>query len=460
MGHSSGGEVLNDAEHIARAPAWQREKALALHGICGAISNAIDSGMAQRAAVQNACTDHAGQLLSDGKGGHKTLKLSASTMTRHFTNWKKAGESMSVFLPDYKPGKVKVPRELIMEFQRLCTLPGVSNMSVAIDTLKKQWQNGEDVPGLGRWPDWWPLNRKGFALPADAPDFPVSSRALYRYRPSRAAIVTGTKGIAAARKELPWLTRDTSKLRPGECYMFDDVRLDILAIDDITKRPTELNAYIAYEVGCRVIPSFILRPANAMLKPDVDGLVVRTLKAFGIGKTYTTHLVFERGTLTMSPVGKEFLEKVTEGRIQVHYSSMNTGKRYVGAHRDAGVGHWMGKAVIESLMRKIHLELMSLPGQRGNDYTNQPANLGWNGQGNKPTPGTLAREASDLAEIVMWSDSRFRLDLGLMWASQVNAMLRKAVARHNSSRGHDYQGFGKVTEKESAPGVWRDVVCN
>lgn len=451
---------MNSASQLAHVPTWQREKALALQDICEQVAADVSIGSTQYAAVQLACSQNAGRLLHGDKGKTKTLRLAAKTLTNHFKKWMDAGKVVTVFIPNYKPGRRKIPGELIGEFHRLSSLSGVSNMSVALNTLKRLWRAGKPVEGLGTWQEWWAQERSKWPLPEQAPDFPFTDSAMYRHRPPRAEVTMGTKGIAAAKTELPWMTRTSKDLRPGEVYTFDDVRLDMLAIDDQTKRPTELQAYIAYEVGCRMIPAFVVRPANAMLKTDVDSLVVRSLKTFGVGRDYTTHLYFERGTLTMSPAAKDFLERVTDGRIKVHYTSMNSGRSIVGANRDAGVGHWMGKGMIESLMRKIHLALMMLPGQRGNSYANQPRSLGWNGQGQKSTPGTLAREAEDLLDIEQWTGERRKLNLGLMWTSDVTLLLRQAIKLHNADRGHNYEGFGTVTQTETAPGVWEDALCN
>ncbi|MBN1671187.1 MAG: hypothetical protein JXR37_09155 [Kiritimatiellae bacterium] len=445
------------AHQLGQAKRWQREKALRLHHICRELREAEARGTALKTAVHTACSRHAGTVLDGGDGKMRTLPLSESTLLRHYYTWKRAGEDVGVFIPSYKGPQSKVPPELVREFHRRCTLPGMANVSVVIDWLHREWRQGMNLPGLGTWQEWWAENRPEWPLPSAAPDFPISRRTFYKLQPCRAERAMGNKGMAAARKELPWLERDTSRLRPGEVYVFDDVRLDILALDDYTKQPTELQAYIAYEVGCRYIPAILMRPANAMLARDVDMLVVRTLKALGIGRGYTTHLVFERGTVTMSMAAKETLEKASEGRIKVHFTGMNGGKRWTGAHRDVASGHWMGKAVLESFMRSLHLALMTLPGQRGNSYKNQPANLGWIGQGQLPAAESLAREAAMLAEVQMSFEKRVALRMPLLWASQVNLILRQAIKLHNESRGHQFQGFGMVTQRETAPGVWEDI---
>ncbi|MBI3985401.1 MAG: hypothetical protein HY343_00645 [Lentisphaerae bacterium] len=436
-----------------------RKKALALESICREMALAMEGGATVRAAAQEACTRNAGLVLEAGNGAAKELPLSEDGLVRHYYRWLNGGRSISALVPKKNSRASKLDGELLVELRRRCTLPGMANASVAIKTLVQDWKRGDFIPGLGTWRNWWLAHRKDFPLPAAAPDFPVSKRTLYNYLPSPAAKEWGTKGLSAARPLLPFISRDYGSLRPSELFIFDDVRLDVLAIDDLTRKPTEMVCYISIEGGCRLIPAFIMRPANAMLKTDVDLLVVRTLKMCGIGRGYQTHLYFERGTLTMSDVAAEVLEKVSEGRIKVHFTSMNSGRSFVGAHRDEGKGHWMGKAVLESFMRSLHLSLMFLPGQRGNNYSNQPESLGWVGQGQLPKPGTMAREAETLSDIQLAFSDRIKLNFGLCWVSEVRTALRSALKLHNTSREHQYQGFSSITETETAPGVWKDVVA-
>jgi hypothetical protein len=310
---------------------------------------------------------------------------------------------------------------------------------------------------MGNWQSWWIATYPQIPMPDVAPEFPISERTLYRYVSRGAHRVWGNQGVAAARKSLPWVSRDYSRLRPGELFVFDDCRLDILAMDDKTRRPTELNCYLAIEAGTRLIPCHVMRAANAMKKTDVDYLVIRSLKTIGIGADYTTHLYFERGTLTMSQEAAKVLETVSEGRIKAHFTSMNSARTHAGAFRDDPVGHWMGKSVIESFVRKLHLALMSAPGQRGSNYARQPASLGWVGQGQRPVSGSLAAEAERLSEIQMAFGSRLKLNFGILWASEVNAVVREAINLHNNSRDHEYQGFKKISQEETAPGVWKDI---
>lgn len=446
---------MTSAPQLASIPARWRAQALAYHEICEQVARHIALDIPQKTAIDTAVMEHSGRIVRDDRGVEYPLPLSAPNLKRLFQKWNKAGRSYLVFVPAWRPGKQKIPRDLVADFLRRCTNKGMEYASVAIEALQREWHDGKEIPGLGTWRDWWSRYRAEEPLPPQPPEFPVHERTLYRYLPNKAAKAWGNRGAAEAKKNLPHPERDYAALRPAELLVFDDVRLDLLCVDDQTGKPTEARCYIAMDASCRLIPALTLRPANALVSYDVDALVVEALRVTGIGRDYATNLLFERGTLTMSRDAKHVIEQVSEGRIKVHYTSMNGGRSWNGAHPDAGTGNWMAKGVIESFMRKLHLLLMDAPGQRGSEFRRQPANLGWTGQGNNTKPGTLAHEAAILATIDLTFERRLRLNLGLMWLSQVNALLREAMKRHNEDHGHSYPDFGKITEQEIQPGVWQ-----
>jgi hypothetical protein len=446
-----------DAAQIARTKELWRLKALEYHTICQEIEAALELGKSHKEALRDACTEHAGDVISLSNGEKHTLPLSPGNLRRLFDKWKPT-RGYLVFLPDYKPGKQRMPRALINEFHRRRTMPGLEAATRAMKSLHQDWAEGREIPGLGRWQEWWAREHPERPLPPQAPEFPFSDRTFYRHAPSKAAVARGTRGSAEAKKHLPHPERDYGSLRPGELYVFDDVRLDLVCIDNATGQPTEVKAYVAIDAATRFIPAITLRPANAMIGADVDALVVEALRTLGIGRDFVTHLLFERGTLTMSRPAKEMLERVGEGRIAVHYTSMNGARAWPGAPLEAGAGNWMGKAVIESFMRKLHLLLMDAPGQRGSSYRRQPQSLGYTGHQQTPRPGTLAHEAQQLAEIELTFGRRIRLNLGLMWLHEVNTLLRDAITEHNTDHGHSYEDFGWTTQQEMQPGIWEDAV--
>lgn len=450
------------AAQVCSVPERWREKALAMDEICTELETACQDTTLEN-ALRAVCNRHAGRVIHDGESV-RTLPLSEASLKRHFRKWRAAERNMMVFVPSYKAGKVKVPGQLVAELTKRCTTEGRSsdrcdNMTAAAKSITRDWFNGKSIPGLGTWQDWWTKNYPGLALPQAAPKFPFAIRTMLHWAPKKSIRVYGSKGEAAAKKFMPHVNRTRKDLRPGEVLIFDDVRVDIICVDEETMRPTECKCYIAIDAGTNFIPAFTFRPGNALVSYDVDHLVVRSLQSIGLGKNYQTHLIFERGTLTMSKDAGQLLEKVTEGRIKAHWTSMVGSRRYVGAPVDMASGNWMGKAVIESFMRRFHLSLMELPGQRGNNYSNQPANLGWIGQNTRPTKG-LAGEAAKLADIEMAAlerGVRVRLDFGLMTSSQLSMAIRQAIHAHNTNRDHNYEGFGKILRREVAPGVYEDL---
>ncbi len=430
---------------------------LRLHEICHEVDEADGRGEPLSKAIRMAVKKHEFDMLQDGGENFRPLRLSESGLKVKYHQWKKAGRNMLVFTPNYRGGRPKIPRELIQEYQRRQTLPGVSNAHAAWASIASDWSAGSSVPGLGTWTQWYAETYPGAILPKHAPDFPHSYQAMQRYKPPMAMKEWGNKGLSNARKHLPFITRSSANLRPSELFVFDDVRLDLIAIDEATKKPTEHQVYIAMEWGTRFIPAYVMRPGNAMLQADVDELVLMTLQSCGIGRDYPTHLLFERGTLTMSPGAAKVLERVTDGRIKIHFSSMNRARPFAGSPMEGGKGHFMAKSVLESFMRQLHNRLMLLPGQRGNKYENAPDTLGWNGQNSGAKRDSLVYEVNKLLDIQLAFESRIRLNLGLLWSSELNKVLRDAIKAHNNHREHTYEGFGQITQLETAPDVWEEA---
>lgn len=458
-------------ETLAENAEWMRERAMLLGSICREIKGHISGGMKMKAVLHDICKRYSGTLLRNGKGCQKTLKLSAGNLRRVYRKWICEGESLKAFDLDYKPGKQKAPLELVMEFQRQCSLPGVVRSSVAMDSLKKEWVNGLPVPGLGTWSEWFHKKYPELTMPPHAPEFPFCERTLYRYLPKKNIRRLGNHGIAAFLRESAYIPRTTAKLRPCELFVMDDKRPDLYVIDDDTGKVTDVCIYLMQEVSARRIVGFTARPAVAMNSSDVDALVARVLESEGYGSTYTTHILCEHGTVAMSPAAQQLIEAVTDGHVKIHRTSMDSGTRAAGFAADKASGHWQGKGGLESFMGKLDLMLMMLPGQRGNKHENMPANLMWSvtrkihdqesGQvTERVIRGGEAAAAEMLAQVEVASGHKFGLDCSLLWMTEFNLLLRKLIEQHNTSRDHQYEGFGKVTQKSTAPGIWEDMYAN
>jgi hypothetical protein len=440
---------------LAAAKEWERRRAALLHGAFMQAEILVKEGKTVGAALAECALVLSGTIIHmDGKP--RFLKCSAKTLDRAFRKWRAMGRSADGLLHGYSAGfGPRISPELIAEFQRLCTLEGILNFSAAMDALHRMWKSDQYIPGLGHRTDF----NRARGLPVEAvPDFPVSRRTLYNYAPSRVERALGTKGRAAMKAVSSYVDLDYSKLRKGELYVMDDVRLDIICVDELTGRVVEVVMYILMEVASRAIVAYVMKPAHAIKQEDVDELLAYGLQTpgYGIGKGYTTHLKFERGTIACSEASQNILEGVSNGRLKVHRTSMVGGVRWTGAPRDKASGHAAGKAVIESFNRKLHLMLMDLPGQRGNSFRNQPANLGYEGAG-QFTPGSLADEAQKLASFQFIAGKRVSLKLPMLYFRDLEKAVRLAIKRHNTDPGHSYNGHGKFIQAEVSPGLWESV---
>jgi hypothetical protein len=457
-----------------KIPSWQRQRVgiivsefTKLHDAIALESAPLVSGLV---GIQGRID---GQLLD---GGKRQLKASYKTLLRLWYIWQAEGRKSTALLPDYQSTSHKgiMPDLLINEIQRLASngTGGRDKDGNGMEAgqihkhLVRQWKAGKALPGIGTWQDWWSTNHPTIHPPSQAPDFPWSSRTVLRKMPPKAISAMGNISNAAALKKLPSLDRDYSKLRKCELYTLDDVRLDFVCLDEISGRVVQMVAYILMEVASRSIVAFVCKPEDAIKAEDVDELLAHGLQAdgYGVGDGYTTHIWFERGTIACSEAAQRVLETFSDGAIKIHRTSMDGGVRWIGAAADKASGHSAGKAVIESFNRNLHRRLIGMPGQRGNNFTNQPANLGVGDPSAKDASrserGTIKSEAEKLAQFkltALAAGADAKLKLPILTASQGVQAVAAAVRDHNNERGHGMQGFHTILEAEVGPGVWREV---
>src|SRR5436190_2858435 len=366
---------------ITNVKAWQRNRALTLHREFTELARQIKhEGIFLAAGVRTLARKLKGATVNAGvhvtrRGGEqritKQLKVSAATLLREWYRWNANGSTPDSLILDYKAGQPQLPELLIAEIQRRCTLPmggrekGLAPVSKIYDWLRSDFREGAPIPGIN-YDDY----------PAGA-EFPFSLTAVRKYAPTLAARALGNRGFAAFKAHACHVTMDYSQLRKCELFMLDDVRLDLLCVEDWSGDVTEVRCYILMEVASRSIAAFILKPKDAIKQEDVDELLAHGLQTpgFGLGVGYTTYIKFERGTVACSNAAQAVLEGVTEGRIQIIRTGMNGGVTWAGEARDRAVGNFAGKAVIESFMRRLHLALLHLPGQIGNRHEHTPASV-------------------------------------------------------------------------------------
>jgi hypothetical protein len=452
---------------------WQQDRAARLHNAFMALESAMaHEGATLVASLQNLATSLDGTPL---KGG-RILRASFPTLRTLYYKWADGGRKATALICSYQSPAhtIRLPDELAAEIQKLATTKtgardknGNAIEAPAIrKALQKRWHNGEALPGLGTWQQWWTNVHPALPLPANPPEFPWSDKTILRRMGPKALRRMGNIGHAAALKHLPTMSRDYSKLRKCELYTLDDVRLDLVALCELTGKPVDVVIYVLMEVASRCIVSFVLKPKNAIRQEDVDEMLAHGLQAegFGIGVGYPTHIWFERGTIACSEAAQRVLEAGSEGGIIIHRTSMDGGVSWIGSAADKASGHSAGKAAIESFNRNLHRYLLHLPGQRGNNYANMPANLGAGDPGlvdaSKSERGTLVHEAERLAQFKITAallGHSADVKLPILTISELQQEVRIVMQQHNDRRGHNFQGFHHITEAEVAPGVWQAV---
>lgn len=456
---------------LATTSSWQRIRASLLH----AEFTGIDQARRLTGAPLGAALTQAAARL-DGRdlGSGHTLSASAVTVRRWWDQWLRGGKVAGAIAYGYKgTNKRAFPRALITEVLKLATAETGgrdknSRGAHATDirkVLEKRWRAGHALPGIGTWQQWWATEHPSFPLPSQAPDFPWSTKTILRHSGAKAIKAGGNLGAAAMEKHTWKIERDYSKLRKCELYTLDDVRLDLAALDDATGKAVTMTCYILMEVAARYIVAHVCKPDTAIHQADVDELLAHGLSVpgFGIGVGYQTHILFERGTIACSEAAQLVLEAGSEGQIKVHRTGMDGGVKWTGAARDRASGRGNGKAVIESFNGKFHNRLIWLPGQRGNNAANQPRNLGIEFAGaDNPLASkgrTTAQNAERLHALNRIAEANGMppfAALPLLYVSQVQQIVGIAIADYNNEGGHGMQGFHRVAQIESAPGVWEE----
>lgn len=484
--------------HLCRTSEWQRERAKLLDREFRAFELAVSNGAKVDAEMTAISQRLQGTVfeITDAKGNvkrRKKLSAGKATLFRALAEWREGGRTYSALILDYHSAghHTPIPDQLAAEIRRLASestggrnKDQLAPATYARDELKKAWRAGESIPGVGTWQQWWRLNpaTAGLPLPDSIPDFPWSDKTITRHVGHVAIRKIGNVGYAAAKKHLPQVERDYSQLRKAELFTLDDVRLDLVAIDEFTRQVVTVEAYIMMEVGSRMIVSFVLRSGTRakVLQSDVRALVASGLAVTGLPIDYKCILLFERGSLACSDDTKEFLEGVSEGRIEVRKTGMIDNVRWIGEAADKSRGNSAGKAVIESFNRSLHYRLLHLPGQRGNNRENEPANLGVSdrdrlkGSGEEKgrvdrTRRAGTRDAAD-DSLVVYAErlGRFKrtaerhgfecdIQIPLLTVAQLEAEVQKAIDAHNNDPGHNYQGHHRRAMIQTPGGVWKPL---
>jgi hypothetical protein len=238
----------------------------------------------------------------------------------------------------------QVPDELLDMIQALATSTARGDVAKAVAKARELW------------PGDWPENKQGKEL-----SYATILRRLRERDPEKFCDTLGKKGLADFHlKHVPDCSRDYSDLRYNQLWQLDDVTQDFYGHGTDPKSILRPFAYAIIRVSTRewiCVVSCECRITQDQVRRLV-GLALASPRG-GVPEEIT----FERGTVACD----DYLARLLEGLgIKVHRTSMDGGTAAPGMLADKTSGHFQGKAVCESnIKRAFHAEHWDQPSQIG-----------------------------------------------------------------------------------------------
>ena len=304
---------------------------------------------------------------------------------------------------------------------------------------------------LRRWESWRRTHNPELAIPGyDTPPadcgkgYPAGwsyGNLMREAQPPRVQLVIARQGTAAAKPFLPLVHGTREGCRWLEWIFFDDLVRDRNIIVPGHMNPVRMLQFGGLDYASACYLKFGIRPDLArkdgvrdrLKRRDFLFLVASLLMEYGYPLDYTMHLVCERGTATMNQAEAHTLYLLSNGQIQVGYSSMEG--QFVLAWEEAKSGNSTAKGALESWHNLFHNYEGSYNGQVGKDRDHSPASLlGSN------------REALALnkAGLLLTPEQRAGLRLPYSTFSEAHLETLDTVARINARRDHELEGFRKI----------------
>lgn len=354
----------------------------------------------------------------------------------------------------HQAARLNVPEEFLAAAKSKALEPGVLAWSAAIRFFELEWANGRAVPGIG-------------SPSAPGQPFPYTAQQLRKYAPSKAARMQAGRGKFAAKSNglLAALPVGSAALGLRQRIVFDDKRLDIVALRDLDGAKVEVMLYIAMDESTRQILGYLLREQGGVRQTDVEALTAFVLRVCGFGGTaagYPTTLKFERGTVAISEARQRLLEMMFPGQLIISRTAMVGGHNAAGDYSQSPTGNFFGKAKLESFMATLDRFTAHIPGQRGNVYRNTPLMLGdlllsaerMASPQYKRTGSMLedAIQSGQLAQAVHFvqtgalpgafeASKATGIKGPLLYVSELNMAIQAAIAYYNAQRGHRREGY-------------------
>ena len=323
-----------------------------------------------------------------GASKHLMRGLSAPSLRRKYEAFHgSAGDEFPVgnwriLVAGYK-GPSKQPREFQQEVKRVSQLNNCS-VGEAMQQLRERWEKGESIEGYGTWLDHYQRLFPLRPLPKVWPRgfYPVgwSVRNLRRYGSNKGARVLFQRGLAAAKRHFPSVTRDPSQLRPLELIVIDDFELDclcvfqgddkhkpqigrvagLMAMDVATRRKLHWGLGQRLEREEKQLDGTVKTVRTGIARIDVQLLLHGLFEKFGL-PDYPVTLLVENAAAAISPELELSITTLFQGRVRIERTGLIEHRNLSNGFIERGGKPWE-KGMIEAAFAKLW-NILGAPGK-------------------------------------------------------------------------------------------------
>lgn len=300
----------------------------------------------------------------------------------------KSTRDWRVLVPKWR-GPTALPKEFTEFFQTRVEQNKRENPARAVMMqIRDEWARGEEIVGYGTWREYYAAQFPERDTPLRYPlgFYPRgwSQSNLYTKQSTKSERMLARRGIAAAKRFLPHLVRDTSTLRPMELIVIDDFETDIIvqARNPVTGRfeLVTCTGLLALDVATRRRLGLALKPRfkgdeerrQAITRADVQGLLHSVFSAFGLPKAWGVTILCENASAAISD-GVELMLQTLLG-VQVARTGLLAHKTLANGFVEKG-GKPYEKGWIESTFNVAWNHAGAFAGQKGASYQLKPGDL-------------------------------------------------------------------------------------
>lgn len=361
----------------------------------------------------------------------------------------KATKDWRVLVPKWR-GPLALPKEFTEFFQTRVEQNKRENAARAVMMqIRDEWARGEEIAGYGTWREYYAAQFPERDVPLQYPPlfFPRgwSQSNLYTKQTSKSERMLARRGIAAAKRFLPHLVRDTSTLRPMELIVIDDFETDIIvqARNPITGRAelVTCTGLLALDVATRRRLGLALKPRfkgdeerrQAITRADVQGLLHSVFSSFGIPKGWGITILCENASAAISDAAELMLQTLLG--VQVARTGLLAHKTLANGFTEKGGKPWE-KGWIESTFNIAWNHAGAFAGQKGASYQLKPGDL----------EARLLYAEKLLATEGLSEEQQNELQTGFFSADEAITAYARIFDFLERRTKHQMQGFEEVSE--------------